>query len=165
MARGLLLGLLLLILAEPVLVLKLVSMPRPVLWVLFDGTDSMAIQDELTDSERSQIEEAVGWQDAKPSTARRQRGAAGAHRLRPRAWWPSTDDNLLAKLQEKFQLKAFLLDRADGVRSLDVADDDERLDLTGPGRRAYHRGPGHGAGLGPERSGPPSCHEQPGRAW
>src|SRR5688572_10291888 len=50
--RGLLLVLLLMMLAEPVLVLKLVSTPRPVLWVLFDGTDSMGIQDELTDAER-----------------------------------------------------------------------------------------------------------------
>ena len=47
--RALLLGLLSVILAEPVLTLKLTSSPRPLLWVLFDGTDSMAIEDEMPD--------------------------------------------------------------------------------------------------------------------
>src|SRR4051812_46449502 len=44
-SRALLLSLLLLFLAEPVLVVRIISHPRPLLWLLFDGTDSMAIQD------------------------------------------------------------------------------------------------------------------------
>ena len=40
--RGLLLCLVLLILAEPILVLKYTNTLPPLLWVLFDGTDSMA---------------------------------------------------------------------------------------------------------------------------
>ena len=46
--------------AEPVLVFRSTSKPRPYLWLLFDGTDSMAIQDELTDSERRELEDGLG---------------------------------------------------------------------------------------------------------
>jgi hypothetical protein len=128
-ARGLLLGLLLLILAEPVLVLKLVSLPRPVLWLLFDGTDSMAIEDELTDAERRRLEEAVGWRNAEPASGSEDAGQRPERMDYVRSLVANSDGNLLQKLQQKFQLKAFLLDRADGVRSLDVAGENEQLDL------------------------------------
>ena len=59
-ARGALLSLLLVVLAEPILVLRLTSSPRPLLWVLVDGSDSMAIKDELSPTDRSRLERAVG---------------------------------------------------------------------------------------------------------
>ena len=49
-----------LILAEPVLKLDFTSQPRPLLWVLFDGTESMDIQDEMPDADRARLNEAVG---------------------------------------------------------------------------------------------------------
>ncbi len=58
--RAALLGLLFLILADPVLKMQLTSRPRPLLWVLFDGTESMDIQDEMPEAERARIAEAVG---------------------------------------------------------------------------------------------------------
>src|SRR5688572_7957111 len=59
--RGVLLALLLMTLADPVLELTLSSRRRPLLYVIFDGTDSMAIEDELPDAERAAIEKAVNW--------------------------------------------------------------------------------------------------------
>src|ERR1700676_1845103 len=58
--RAVLLVLIFLILAEPVLKLDFTSRPRPLLWVLFDGTESMDIQDEMTDAERARLADAVG---------------------------------------------------------------------------------------------------------
>src|SRR5262245_36908146 len=51
--RGLLLAMLLLTLAEPVLQLVLTNQSPPVLFVLFDGTDSMGLRDELPPEEQS----------------------------------------------------------------------------------------------------------------
>ncbi len=129
MVRALLLGLLLLILAEPVLTVKLISNPRPLLWVLFDGTDSMAIEDEMPDAERQRLAQAVGLN---PAATGEQAQAAPAtpagETVKPgklsreqyvQAWLKKTDDNTLDKLSERFRIRTFLVDRADGVRSLD----------------------------------------------
>src|SRR5262245_45054620 len=51
-ARGLLLAMLLVTMADPVLELGLVNLQRPLLYVVLDGTDSMAIEDELPGGER-----------------------------------------------------------------------------------------------------------------
>jgi len=53
--------LLLLILAEPVVTVHITSRLRPSLWVLFDGTDSMGIADDLPPSDRAKLATAVGW--------------------------------------------------------------------------------------------------------
>ena len=58
--RSLLLCLLLLFLADPVLVIRLIHSPRPWFWVLFDGSDSMAIADHFPDAERQALDEAAG---------------------------------------------------------------------------------------------------------
>src|SRR5439155_7109769 len=58
--RGLLLLLLLVTLADPVLQLRLVHEQRPLIYVVFDGTDSMSIEDEYTSVERAAIEKSVG---------------------------------------------------------------------------------------------------------
>jgi hypothetical protein len=60
--RGLLLAMLFITLADPVLRLTVVNKQKPFVYLVFDGTDSMAIEDELPDAERKQIEEAVGFQ-------------------------------------------------------------------------------------------------------
>src|SRR5688572_16215375 len=59
--RGVLLALLLIMLADPVLQLTVVNRQQPYLYVIFDGTDSMAIEDELPEAQRAAIEKAVGW--------------------------------------------------------------------------------------------------------
>src|SRR5436190_19327869 len=58
--RGILLALLLVTLADPVLQLQIVNRQRPLVYAVFDGTDSMAIEDELPSAERAAIERAVG---------------------------------------------------------------------------------------------------------
>jgi hypothetical protein len=45
--RGAMLSLLVVLLADPVLRVSIKQAPRPLLWVLFDGSESMAIEDEL----------------------------------------------------------------------------------------------------------------------
>jgi hypothetical protein len=128
-ARGALLSLLLLVLAEPILVLKLTSSPRPLLWVLLDGSDSMAIEDELPPSDRQRLERAVGIAaDTAESAA-----SAATRKARPRidyvkALFARRDNNLFERLQDKFQLQTFLFDRPDGVRAVQGGQANERLD-------------------------------------
>ena len=144
--RAALLSLLLLILAEPVLTVRITSRLRPALWLLFDGTDSMAISDELPDSERVRLAEAVGLADrggesgnglspaangqdgpsgdAEPASP----GNATPPGARParidyvKALVSRNDRNLLDRLREQFRLRAFLFDRPDGVRALELGD-------------------------------------------
>lgn len=116
-ARALLLCLIFLILTDPVVSVKLVSHPRPLLWLLFDGTDSMAIEDELSDVERASLNKAAGVQD----------GATAGGKLSRQGYIQSfvkqPDENLLKKLSEKYRIKSFRFDRADGVQALDVSQD------------------------------------------
>jgi hypothetical protein len=136
--RAGLLSLVFLILAEPIVILKLTSSPRPLLWVLFDGTESMAIEDELSESERSALEKAVGANArlARSSTTGTatapnsiERTEATGNASPPSrmhyvlALIEKPDNNLLQRLEQKFQIKPFVFDRPDGVRSLDLGDD------------------------------------------
>lgn len=132
--RAVVLCLLLLLLAQPILKVTVTSLKRPVLWLLFDGTASMAIADELPQRQRNELAEAVGMTDASDHVD--PPGAAGTDRQQPgpgstaqpapaaridyvKALLAREDDNLLTRLAEKYRLKAFLFDRSDGVRSLD----------------------------------------------
>lgn len=90
---------LVLLLADPVLQLSVRNAPRPLLWLLFDGSESMAIEDEA---------------DGK-KTSRRDRVAE---------WLKQKTDNVVDALGEKFRLRAFSIDAADGVRPIEAADDD-----------------------------------------
>ncbi|MCA9270168.1 MAG: hypothetical protein KDA41_16920, partial [Planctomycetales bacterium] len=58
--RGLLLLLLLLTLADPFLPLRSTTRSQPLLYVLFDGTESMGIEDEFSDDQRAALKNAVG---------------------------------------------------------------------------------------------------------
>lgn len=114
-ARALVLCLVFLILADPVVSVKLVSHPRPLLWLLFDGTDSMAIEDELSEPERASLNQAAGIKDS-PSTAEKLSRQGFIQSFVKRA-----DQNLIQELSEKYRIKTFRFDRADGVQALDVA--------------------------------------------
>ena len=50
----------LLLLAEPILTLTIQSRKRPALWLLFDGTDSMNIADDLPPDVRAATDKAIG---------------------------------------------------------------------------------------------------------
>ena len=161
--RAVLLSLLLLILAEPVLTVRITSRLRPALWLLFDGTDSMAIADEFSESDRARLAEAVGLSGEKavpgaaqssPSDKKESEGsptgqtgekghtdpaatsgdpaksAASASARASRidyvkALVQKTDNNLVERLKKKFRLRAFLFDRPDGVRALDLGGGNE----------------------------------------
>ena len=138
--RGLLLSLIFVFLADPISSVKLISNPRPLLWVLFDGTDSMAIEDELSETERAGLAKAVGLDQASPNQGSQNpglstsggTGAPGsggsglpAEKLSRtgyvQALLKSDRENVLKRLGEKFRVRAFLFDRADGVRALELA--------------------------------------------
>ena len=53
--RAAILSLLVIMLADPVLRLSFSHAPRPLLWLLFDGTESMAIEDELEPAEQAAL--------------------------------------------------------------------------------------------------------------
>src|SRR5436189_166250 len=71
LGRGGVMALLLLLLAEPTLVARISRQPRPWLWLLFDGSESMAIADELPSAQRRKLAAALdlgpGAMSATPS--------------------------------------------------------------------------------------------------
>jgi len=114
--------LLVLLLADPVLQLSIRSAPRPLLWILFDGSESMAIEDELQDGERQALADATGL-DASGASPSRQDLVA--------AWLRKKESNTLAALGDTFRLRAFSIDSGDGVRPLQAAADDTPDGLDG----------------------------------
>jgi hypothetical protein len=111
--RAMVLSLLVVMLADPVLTAKLTSAPRPQLWFVFDGTESMALQDKLSDAERQRLGAATGLKVETSDTS-----ATPSRMDYVRAWLQKKDRNLLARLSENYRLRAFILDGPDGVRSL-----------------------------------------------
>jgi hypothetical protein len=142
--RALTLSLILLALAEPVLVLQVTSRFRAALWLLFDGTDSMNIADDLPAADRARLLQAVGLDESQlagatagvtggsparaPSGTAGQGGSAAAsaaeHGLSRiesvKALVEKKEQNLLARLEKEFRLRGFLFDRANDVRLLDM---------------------------------------------
>ena len=123
---------LLLLLAEPILTLTIQSKKRPALWLLFDGTDSMNIADDLPSDVRAATDRAVGVSptlspgegskshasplatspNARP-LSHRERGREGRlSRIEYlRAWVAKKDQNLLQELAKRFGLQAFSSNR------------------------------------------------------
>lgn len=136
--RTLVILLLLVILAEPVATFQLTSRVRPNLWLLFDGTDSMAIADVLTQAEWERLVAAVGPPEPGPrknSPLDAQSypldqlpapSANGSSSPVPRIAWlkaflQKDQGRLLKQLARRFRVKAFLFDRLEGVRPLELA--------------------------------------------
>src|SRR5688500_3461120 len=121
-SRGLLLALLFITLADPVLRLTVTNEQRPYLYVVFDGTDSMAIEDELPQAQRTALAQAVGLKnETKPPPAPSKPISKSEPAERPssytrmdyvQALHRKEENNLLARLQEenKVQLEAFVFD-------------------------------------------------------
>jgi hypothetical protein len=116
----------LLFLAEPTVVLQVTRQPRPLLWMLFDGTDSMAIVDDLSDSQRRRLADATGLS---PTESSNSSTAQPARIDYLRALVARREANLLSRLEEKYRLKCFLFERPDAVRTLSAARDGEPDEL------------------------------------
>jgi hypothetical protein len=122
-SRGLLLTLLFLTLADPVLRITVTNLQHPLLYVVLDGTDSMAIQDELPPDQRAALAEAVGLPKEKSPAA----GDATAPLSRisyVQSLLGKKENNLLKKLQDekKYRVEAFLFDgnNTSQLRKLDL---------------------------------------------
>ena len=111
---------LLVTLADPILRLTVINKQKPFLYLVFDGTDSMAIEDELPDADRKAIEAAV---DFKPvasratearevSTANPQPASGPSRTDYLAALLRKPSDNLITRLtRDKFvQIEAYLFD-------------------------------------------------------
>ncbi len=127
--RAALLMLIFMILADPVLKMELTSRPRPVLWVLFDGTESMEIQDEMSDAQRARLSQAVGLPTSDSiETPAADPSAPPSSSARPsrldylKALVKKSDGNVLVELEKQFRVKPFIMDRPDSVRELRPAD-------------------------------------------
>ena len=138
--RAAVLSLIVLILAEPTVTVTVTSQTRPVLWTLFDGTDSMAIADELTPAERAELSTAAGLTNGDETVGRTaesvQDGSGdpshsnpGGNSARPtradlvRAVVRKDKDNPLKELADRYRLRAFLFEGSEGVRMLDLSED------------------------------------------
>lgn len=122
--RTLALCALILILADPTLELVFVSQPKPVLWLLLDGSDSMSIPDELPSEERDALSKAVdltGYQ----TTHKPHEGERPARADYARALLARKDKNLLQRLDDNYRVRAFTFADAEGVRSLNSSDKDK----------------------------------------
>ncbi|MDA0919253.1 MAG: hypothetical protein O2945_09305 [Planctomycetota bacterium] len=125
--RGTLLCLLLLILADPILEVAFSSHPRPVLWVLLDGTDSMNISDRLTDEDAARLDTANVATPDDGNSANDPAGENSANETTRAALvrnWLTSEKNPLAQLAERFRIEVFQFRRPDEVSGLALATDD-----------------------------------------
>ena len=140
--RATTLCLLLLILADPTLELTLVSLPKPVLWLLLDGSDSMSIPDELPEDDRIALARAVDLNGyyATQSNGSRLRESRGGSVIPQAAERPARADyarsllskpdrNLIERLSNNFRLRFFTFAETEGVRTLNSGDLQDRQSL------------------------------------
>jgi hypothetical protein len=132
LCRGLLLALLFITLADPVLRLTVVNKQKPFVYLVFDGTDSMAIEDELPDSQRKAIEAAVDFKPVVPTLRQRnvgsrsERTTSGPTRMDyVAALLRKKSDNLLTKLTQdkEVQIEAYIFegDSTSRLRKLELS--------------------------------------------
>lgn len=116
--RGTLLCLLLLILADPILEVAFSSHPRPVLWVLLDGTDSMNIADSFTAEEQQQLAEWEGDLSSGSNVAPGSDDSESVTRAALVRYWLQHQDNPLSELAERFRVELFQFRRSDEVSAI-----------------------------------------------
>ncbi|MGC3972284.1 MAG: hypothetical protein QM775_34575 [Pirellulales bacterium] len=117
--RAALLCLILLYLAEPTLNLRVTTHPKPALWLLVDGSASMAIEDAPAETGHAATA-------SDPQTPAKKTRLAQVQDVFQRP----DDENLLRRLAEKFELRAFTFDRPGEARPLGnpAVDQQEPLD-------------------------------------
>lgn len=113
--RGAALALVVAMLADPVLEIAVRHGGRPSLLLLFDGSESMAIEDALPDTERAGLAKATGLDAGDgPSTS------APRSRQDYVAAWVRKAGSPLRDLASRFRLRSYLLEAGGAVRSLDA---------------------------------------------
>jgi hypothetical protein len=107
LARAAVLILLFLTLANPVLRVSLTNRQQPLLYVVFDGTDSMAIKDEYSEQQRRDLAAATGLVSQQGETAKDYSRVEYVQALLERP-----ENNLLTRLSQEKQLRleGFLFD-------------------------------------------------------
>ena len=115
----------LLLLAEPTLTLTIQSRKRPALWLLFDGTDSMNIADDLPPDIRAATDKAAGIEQG--ATQGGTPLAAPSRMDYLRALVGKKDQNLLEELDKQYRLQAFLFESTESVRPLESPRDSAPL--------------------------------------
>ena len=145
--RGFLLCVLLLILADPILEVSFTLHPKPVLWVLLDGTESMTIEDHLDEETRAHLKDAIDLESLNaepvaatpgksvspkpagtPESANGKPGEVPVELSRQKlvnAWLSRDDGALITKLSEKFRVQVFEFSRADDVQELQLTAEGE----------------------------------------
>jgi len=124
-SRGLLLALLFVTLANPVLRISLTNAERPLLYFVFDGTDSMAIEDEFSEKQRDALDHVVdsgqGDSSTAPSRVQYVQALLGKEE----------QENLISRLcdEKDYRLEAFVFD---GNTTSQL----RKLDLNGGGNEA-----------------------------
>ena len=140
--RAALLCCLLLILADPILEVAFTSHPKPVLWVLLDGTDSMNIEDHVTEADREELKNTIDWDELKQDVTAQQKESLAesteddsptdqkknndkplervARADLVRAWLKQDDGELLKSLNENYRLQVFQFAQADDVEALEL---------------------------------------------
>jgi hypothetical protein len=148
--RGALLALLLITLADPVLRMHVTRRHQPQMYVVFDGTDSMGIADQLPEAQRTALAQATGLKTPAATTSGGESTVAATSdptRLEYiQAWLRKTENNTLQELQQKHnvQLEAFLFDgnTTSQLRKLRSGSErlNTRLDVPGLADQLTHKG-------------------------
>jgi len=118
--RAVLLALFVWVLAEPMPTVKVRQSPRPLLLILFDGTDSMNIPDVLPPKAQVAIADALGAEapafavGTGPTRQELVRAAVGSKKL-----------DWLSALGKKFRLRGYVFDQADQVREIQLPPSDD----------------------------------------
>jgi len=114
--RAILLSLLVWILAEPEVEMKTRQTPRPLLLMLFDGTDSMNMKDAVSDDMQTSLKTALGSEtpnfDDPADPPSRKDLLQAALRSKKLGW--------LDKLNKKYRLRGYMLDKDDHVTEIQI---------------------------------------------
>jgi len=111
--RAIVLAVLVLVLAEPEVGLTVRHTPRPLLLVLFDGTDSMNMRDKLPVESQDAIQKVLGDQAPKFTDAK-----SPTRMDLVQAAIRSDKVNWLGSLGQKFRMRGYVLDQPDQVREI-----------------------------------------------
>jgi hypothetical protein len=121
-----------LILADPILELTLVNLPKPVLWILLDSSDSMSIVDELSTTERDLLENAVDLSGYRKRPSASQVPVAASNQAQHPEMIPRVDyarallakshQNLVQRLSERYRLQFFAFAESQSIRVINSDD-------------------------------------------
>jgi hypothetical protein len=149
--RAALLCFLLLILADPILEVAFTSHPKPVLWVLLDGTDSMNIEDHVNEADQERLKDVVDWDGLKNKAVNSSKSASSdddsaddedtAKPKKPdediklervsradlvRAWIERNEGEVLSGLNKDFRVQVFQFAQGDDVEALELSKEGEK---------------------------------------